>query len=385
MTHFLKTYEFQARQARLRVKLVSILSRFIYGQKLSEIPRTSVHSVDEWSRKGLVGKNLIRSAEVFPAVVAKYSFPASYPPTFRRDKSFDTIKICEFHNVVVSPHTGLVYFTDKTILQESVGGLIRILGWGKHIHEVLQPYTIYEGTCCLVPLPGGIPYFHWLFEAFPRFIRLLDSVENPIILTSKEGPSYVEDGIRIAFDYLGRSFPILESQFPVLGERGSFIQHDDWSGFVHPHVIAMMKGIAHSVTDGDEVALRHLYISRRRAKLRQMENEEQIENELRKIGFSIVFMEDGDLTMKWKTLASASVVVAPHGAGLSNLIACKAGTQVLEIFPYNLQNDCYARLCNDLELQYNYLACKPNVNESFTVDVADLMSSLERMYVYPRN
>lgn len=383
MSNYFQSYDFQAKQARFRVRLVGAVSRLIYGQKLADLTQSSIHSVDEWSAMEIVSSNLLRTEVIFPAAVAKYPFPASYPATFRRDKSFDTIKLCEFRNVVVSPHTGLFYFPDNTILQESVGGLTRILGWGQHIHEVLQPYVMHTGEHCLVALPGGVPYFHWLLEAFPRFLRILETVDSPMILTSANGPSFVREGISLASNLLDRSFPVLESHFPVLASRAGFIQCDDWSGFVHPQIVELMREVALFVTNGVECASSRIYISRRRAKLRPMENEEQIENELINMGFKIVIMEDIDLKSKWRALAGASVVVSPHGAGLSNLIACRPGTQVLEIFPPTINNDSFARLCMDLKLSYHYLRCDSFGNGRFKVDVPELLSTVKRICELP--
>ena len=383
MSNYFHSYDFQAKQARFRVKLNGAISRLIYGRKLADLTRSSIHSVDEWSAKEIVSSNLLRTEVIFPAAVARYPFPASYPATFRRDKSFDTIKLCEFRNVVVSPHTGLFYFPDKTILQESVGGLTRILGWGQHIHEVLLPHTVETGEGGLVPLPGGLPYFHWLLEAFPRFLRSLALVKEPTILTSKNGPSFAKEGILLASEILGRSFPVLEAQFPVLASRASFCQCDDWSGFVHPEIVAMMREVALFVTNGIEAGSDRIYISRRRAKLRPMENEEHIENELENMGFKIMIMEDIDLTCKWQTLASASVVVSPHGAGLSNLIACRTGTQVLEIFPPETLNDSFARLCIDLKLSYHYLRCKSFGNASYRVDLSEFLETVKQICKLP--
>ncbi len=128
---FWRSYKFQSRLARIRVRLALIFLRLFYGKNLSEIARTSVHSIEEWSAAPKIRNRIVEIQEVFPADTAQYDFDASYPATFRRSKSFDAIKLVRLKDVVVSPQSGLVFLPDRTILQESVGGLIRILGWGK--------------------------------------------------------------------------------------------------------------------------------------------------------------------------------------------------------------------------------------------------------------
>lgn len=378
MKKLFQSYAFQARKARALVKLVGILSRLLYGRRLAEIARTSIHSVEEWSGKEILRSNLAQLREMFPATVAKYPFPEIYPATFRRDKSFDTIHLCEFRNVVVSPHTGLFYFPDKTVLQESVGGLIRILGWGKHIHEMLMPFSKDISEHCVIAAPGGIPYFHWLLEAFPRMLKLLAQVENPVLLTSKNTPSFVKDSFAIASNHVGRNIPVIESDFSVLAGRAAFIQCDDWSGFVHPAIVSQLRDLVSSVTRGILPA-KLIYVSRRRAKLRSIKNEEEIEGMLVKLGFEICFMEDMGLQKQWKTFASARVVVSPHGAALSNLVGCHPSAKVLELFQNGVTNDCYARLSMGLGLHYQYQETSSEQSPISVVNIRQLQKTVEAL------
>jgi capsular polysaccharide biosynthesis protein len=51
-----------------------------------------------------------------------------------------------------------------------------------------------------------------------------------------------------------------------------------------------------------------------------------------------------------KLFATAKVIVAPHGAGLSNLIFCKKGTKIIEIFPPTYTVPCFWIISQQLGL-----------------------------------
>jgi capsular polysaccharide biosynthesis protein len=54
-------------------------------------------------------------------------------------------------------------------------------------------------------------------------------------------------------------------------------------------------------------------------------------------------------------LSSAKVILAPHGAGLSNLVFCSPGTKVIEVFSPKYVNVCFWSLSNQMNLEYYYL------------------------------
>jgi capsular polysaccharide biosynthesis protein len=48
----------------------------------------------------------------------------------------------------------------------------------------------------------------------------------------------------------------------------------------------------------------------------------------------------------------ARLVIAPHGAGLTNIVACEPGTHVYELLPGAYDNYCYCRLAQACGLHY---------------------------------
>ena len=63
-----------------------------------------------------------------------------------------------------------------------------------------------------------------------------------------------------------------------------------------------------------------IYISRRNASSRKILNEDELIPQIKKMGFSTYVLEEITFIDQIKLFASATFIVAPHGAGLSNII-----------------------------------------------------------------
>lgn len=83
-----------------------------------------------------------------------------------------------------------------------------------------------------------------------------------------------------------------------------------------------------------------LYVSRQNARLRRIENEHEVIELLRTRGFQIIQAEKLSVAEQVKVFASASTIVAPHGAGLTNLIYSYR-PDVVELFPQDDWNRGY--------------------------------------------
>ena len=116
-----------------------------------------------------------------------------------------------------------------------------------------------------------------------------------------------------------------------------------------------------------------LYVSRRKARKRRLVNEQALEDELSSVGFSIVHPEDTPFKDQIALFSKAQFIVAPHGAGLSNIVWADPPCRVLEIFPSDIFNDCYARLAVSLGLGYDYLVSEADDSSSGRVRILDVL------------
>lgn len=113
-----------------------------------------------------------------------------------------------------------------------------------------------------------------------------------------------------------------------------------------------------------------IYVSRRRAsKGRRIYNEDALMDRLRLFGFRRYVLEDLPITEQIALFQRADMVVAPHGAGLSNILFSRQAT-VLELFASDYVVPHYYLLAKSLGHQYDFLlGPADHHDENFMVDI----------------
>ena len=76
---------------------------------------------------------------------------------------------------------------------------------------------------------------------------------------------------------------------------------------------------------------------------------------LTEFGFQSVALESLSIQQQAALLSQAQIVISAHGSGLTNLVFCNSGTQVIEIFSPNYVYPCYWLLSNLAGLDYSYI------------------------------
>jgi capsular polysaccharide biosynthesis protein len=85
-------------------------------------------------------------------------------------------------------------------------------------------------------------------------------------------------------------------------------------------------------------------------------HEPELFQQLSKRGFAMV--DPGQLSVQEQIdhFAAARVVVAPHGAALANLVFCRPGVRVLELFAPGFVSGCYWSIATNVpDARYRYL------------------------------
>jgi len=136
---------------------------------------------------------------------------------------------------------------------------------------------------------------------------------------------------------------------------------------------------------GEKNYPQRIYISRVGAKYRQVLNEKEVIDFLQPFDFQVVLLEKMSVKEQAALFAAAKIIVAPHGAGLTNLVFCTEGTKIVEFFsPRYLRTD-YWMVSQELGLEHYYLTsedfpCYPirqlmyttPLTEDITIDLAKL-------------
>jgi capsular polysaccharide biosynthesis protein len=98
---------------------------------------------------------------------------------------------------------------------------------------------------------------------------------------------------------------------------------------------------------------------------------------LTKLGFETHYMETYPLAMQAQLVADAKIVVAPHGAGLANLLFARKGTSVVEIVPAGRYNaTCYPEKSRIFGLHHQLIFAAPGAAHRMTVNLSDVEKAL---------
>lgn len=166
-------------------------------------------------------------------------------------------------------------------------------------------------------------YYHNLSEALSglRFVpELPEGV--PVIYTEDRFSALDFMASRLCMDR-GRLLSMKECENLLVEKAVLLFPHNyTWDNDIY----AFHKRISYPQTRNSRI-----YISRRKAS-RGPTNELEVERELEKLGFEILFPENLDFARQVEVFSNASVLVAPHGAGLTNMLFMPKGGTLIEVF-----------------------------------------------------
>jgi Glycosyltransferase 61 len=252
--------------------------------------------------------------------------------------------------------------------------------WGSRNHPIFSRWHLPKSQLLngriaigVTPEAGG-NYYHWLVDLLPRVLLLKHATQNfsnyDTLLLNGSRANYERETLtalevppeKIRFVDSRDRFQIASAVFPSLDIK----------------VIAPWKvrGLRELVSSRPQ---RHrssrLYFSRAGAAVRRIANEKEISEALRQHDFEVLeaetlsFREQADLS------ANASMIIAPHGAALANIVFCQPGTRVVEITTRAGYRDWYWQLAAVAGLAYEVLEAKPAKSSLGPSENADLIVS----------
>lgn len=263
------------------------------------------------------------------------------------------------YGVVVSPNHRLV------------GDVSINLGGDSSKHGVmfdpyLPPVQNIQGSLAVLSSTAHQRYFHWMFDVLPRFELLKRSqisIDTYLINCEK---SFQRDSLEV----LG-----IPKEKIINPQSNTHIQAELLIVPSLPGKISYMtrsscnflRSIFLNEPDDFEIN-RYLYITRGDALTRRVLNEDEVLIELTKYGFECITLEGTPIVEQAKLFASAKIIVAPHGAALTNIVFCQKNSLVIEFMPDTYIEPCFERLADLLSLRYKCLKAK-TIRKTFTNSV----------------
>lgn len=188
---------------------------------------------------------------------------------------------------------------------------------------------------------------HWLTAHLPKLILLKERGELDDVLM----PPAMTDVMRRSLEMAGidpSAFRTFEPNRPHRIDTLRVVVTDRF----RPELLHGVRTAFSRTTGGGS---RRIYISRDRASRRRLVNESDILPLLLDHDFERVFLEELPFESQVALMQAADVVVAPHGAGLTNVIFCRPGTDVVEIADPGFPNPNFYALSSAMGHRYWYV------------------------------
>jgi capsular polysaccharide biosynthesis protein len=212
-----------------------------------------------------------------------------------------------------------------------------------------------DELAALLAVTGGNTYYHWMFEVLPR-ISILKPVlkKNPNILHVVNSLNYRFQKETLESLGIGEKKCIALDQFPALEFRRILVpSYPSSMGAPSPQVVEFLRKsfITNKIVKTKNLFPKRLYLKRAGIS-RRVENEENLLSILKELNFE--FIDPANLSFKDQVniFTQANVVMAPHGAALSNIVFCNPGTKVIEMFSPEYVNVCYQHLSGVCDLRH---------------------------------
>ena len=218
-----------------------------------------------------------------------------------------------------------------------------------------------EGRVAFLSGLAGHVYYHWMFDIIPRLELLRRSGVkfediDWFVINSLNKPYQKEtlDLLDVPVEKIIESDRHSHIQATELIVP-SFPGYMDW---VESGTIKFLRDTFFSRITPVKADSEKIYISRAKAKNRQLINELEVRELLETRGFKTIFLEELSVLEQVAIFAKARVIVAPHGSGLTNLVFCSPNTKIVELFSPNYVRTDYWMISQHLQLQHYYLIGK---------------------------
>jgi len=271
---------------------------------------------------------------------------------------------------------GRVYGSNGVIISPDdklIGDLSREFDNVLSNHTIFKEWKLsklkhYDASLAVISAPGGAGYYHWMFDVLPR-IGLL----NKAGFGNEKIDYYVVNQLAYPFHIESLNIfgvapsKIIESNLKLhIKARYLYVPSlPGISGYVPKSSCELIRKMF-LINDGNNTFTEYpnIYVGRGNVDMRVVINESEVIELVKKYGFRYVEMDGLSILEQSKIFNSSKVVIAPHGAALTNLVFCDAGTKVIEIFSPNYLLGCYWHLSSQLELDYYYISGLGEYSES---------------------
>jgi len=252
------------------------------------------------------------------------------------------------------------HVTPGGILDYETSEYFGISGWREHplfLRRRLPPIEHVDGSVVSLATRGGSGnYYHFLLDVLPRFGVFQDTMPG-----RKADALYVPAGAKYQRDLLALTgldeIPVVETRKHRAVSADRLIV----PCLPNPKEVAPTATVewlrSRLPAQPVEGLPKRIYVTRGTARnTRRVVNEDALMPHLERRGFTRI--EPGGMSVRDQIdqFAAAEVIVAPHGAALTNLVFAQPGVRVLELFPPSFVKACFWAITQAIpDVHYAYL------------------------------
>jgi capsular polysaccharide biosynthesis protein len=283
-----------------------------------------------------------------------------WPPAQAIEAGFGSGPVFVFgvRDAVVDIQAGAVFDRNGDLIRESFGPQ-SVMDRYMAQTTAPAPEDIRQASGALLPLATlrSNNYCRWWLDSMAKpFLVEQSAYAGPALLPAMATPERVfqEEGLAL-----------LDGGQVMAAEVGRFWRADAVNssgvtygggqriGALSAAFGAAMAADVHATRSASRSFGKRIYVSRAVARKRLVENEKAVIAMLAGHGFEVLTLEKMSLVDQIAAFTEAEVVVAPHGAGLTNLLWTRPGAILLEIFPEGgVHGSAFLRLASQIGIDY---------------------------------
>lgn len=231
-------------------------------------------------------------------------------------------------------------------------------------------------------------YFHWMLESVGRLMLVREQLSDPTLhlLIDSDAPRFVRESI-------GFLFEVPQERIINDGSRRRHVEHlllpsyphtrnerTGWANIYPPEVIRWINRTALDRI-GPAGPKRNFIITRRHADQRRMLNAEAIIDRFPEKRFTIIEPEEFSFREQVELFANAGMIIAMHGAGLTNLLFAR-DAQVIEFYPHvreEKDSSYFFQITSALGIRHQLITYEPSDAQQSLYMNEQRLSELERL------
>jgi hypothetical protein len=257
-------------------------------------------------------------------------------------------RIFELQDVLLDVFSGLVFSDGWVVIQSGYGhhwpcDAAFTTGATRRVLE-LPPKTEHRKVAMLGDV---IHQYHFLIETLPRVLRLNKLYPDIVFLSVQEPMEFACELLCM----INARFELVDEESVVKGE--SIWVHEpsprDWPNPADLRLLCeAFVGMASELVPASNT---RVYISRSHS-ARSLLHESDLEAWLVDRGFFIAHLEDLPFLEQVALMSHAEFVIAPHGAGLANIVFMPSGGRVIELYSGELISPAFRRIAAQCGHEY---------------------------------